>query len=238
MKQLPLMPFGWNECVVPGEQKQIRLYEPRFHALFEAALKDHNGCMALGYGTEDGGLIQCVSIAEIKEYNSAIIPGSILATLLVRSTGRILRIRNEEKLPFAVLEVVEEEEEHPVNYDLLEMLVDKIEESVREVAVGVQKLQELSLGFDTSKEPITEEGLESMNDRLAHAKELSRRAEEAECDPSEEECVVVGSSDENVLSFFDNVKKAKEGNLMKYKVVVGGAYASDTDDGESNNFSR
>ncbi|EKX30877.1 hypothetical protein GUITHDRAFT_50701, partial [Guillardia theta CCMP2712] len=42
--RLGCMPFPIEDMILPGETKKLHLYEARFLALFEEALKLHGGC--------------------------------------------------------------------------------------------------------------------------------------------------------------------------------------------------
>ena len=47
------MPFPLDDLLLPGEQKSLHLYEARFLALFEEAIKSHGGCIGqLGFFEE------------------------------------------------------------------------------------------------------------------------------------------------------------------------------------------
>ena len=44
-KELNLLPFGLQEALLPGETKQVHLFEARFLELFTEAEAKHNGCV-------------------------------------------------------------------------------------------------------------------------------------------------------------------------------------------------
>eukprot|EP00802_Teleaulax_amphioxeia_P024113 Tamp_24773.p1 GENE.Tamp_24773~~Tamp_24773.p1 ORF type:complete len:318 (+),score=75.98 Tamp_24773:124-954(+) len=65
---LGCMPFPLDDLLLPGEQKSLHLYEARFLALFEEAIKSHGGCIGqLGF-FEEGELAATAVLCEIVEW--------------------------------------------------------------------------------------------------------------------------------------------------------------------------
>lgn len=65
--ELNLLPFGLQELLLPGETKQVHLYEARFLALFEEAEKTDKGCVAMMLITPNNGVAAVTSLLEIEE---------------------------------------------------------------------------------------------------------------------------------------------------------------------------
>lgn len=66
--QLGCMPFPLDDLLLPGEQKKMHLYEARFLALFEDAIKKHGGCIGqLGF-FEEGELAAVAVLCEVIEW--------------------------------------------------------------------------------------------------------------------------------------------------------------------------
>lgn len=47
-KEICLLPFPFIDCLLQGETKQLRLYEDRFIQLFDKAMEEHSGVVAMG----------------------------------------------------------------------------------------------------------------------------------------------------------------------------------------------
>lgn len=67
-KEVCILPFSYNEVLLQGETKQLRLYEDRMIQLFEHAMEHNCGVVAMGLISQSG-LIQTVPICEIEAYN-------------------------------------------------------------------------------------------------------------------------------------------------------------------------
>lgn len=67
-KEVCILPFPYDEVLLQGETKQLRLYEDRFLKLFDDAMENHNGIVAMGLLAESG-IIQTCPLAEIEAYN-------------------------------------------------------------------------------------------------------------------------------------------------------------------------
>ena len=67
-KEVCILPFPYDEILLQGETKQLRLYEDRFIKLFDDATTNHNGVVAMGL-LANTGIIQNCPLAEIEAYN-------------------------------------------------------------------------------------------------------------------------------------------------------------------------
>lgn len=67
-KKVNLLPFPFQEVLLQGETKQLRLYEERFLKLFDDSMENHGGVVAMGL-LADSGIIQTVPLCEIEAYN-------------------------------------------------------------------------------------------------------------------------------------------------------------------------
>lgn len=68
-KEICILPFPFNEVQLQGETRQLRLYEDRFLQLFDDAMENHSGMVAMGFIMENEGLLQTVPLAEIEAFN-------------------------------------------------------------------------------------------------------------------------------------------------------------------------
>ena len=63
---LPLLPFGIHELLLPGETKQLHLFEARFLTLFDRAAQGH-GCLSQLLLTPAGGVASVSTLLEVEE---------------------------------------------------------------------------------------------------------------------------------------------------------------------------
>lgn len=67
-KEVNILPFPFDQVLLQGEAKQLRLYEDRFIQLFDDTMEKHCGTVAMGLLAESG-IIQTVPLCEIEAYN-------------------------------------------------------------------------------------------------------------------------------------------------------------------------
>jgi Lon protease-like protein len=67
-KEICVLPFPFDEVLLQGETKQLRLYEDRFIQLFDYCMERHSGVVAMGLLAESG-IIQTVPLCEVEAYN-------------------------------------------------------------------------------------------------------------------------------------------------------------------------
>eukprot|EP00960_Hanusia_phi_P025997 746002-Hanusia_phi.AAC.3 len=83
--RLGCMPFPIEDMILPGETKKLHLYEARFLALFEEALKLHGGCVGSLLFLETGELAQISPLLQIEEWRRL----DVGVFVLVKSVGRV-----------------------------------------------------------------------------------------------------------------------------------------------------
>ena len=66
--QLGLLPFPLEEALLPGESKQVHLFEARFIQLFADAADTHCSCIGQLLFTEAGGVVPITTLLEVEEY--------------------------------------------------------------------------------------------------------------------------------------------------------------------------
>jgi Lon protease-like protein len=93
-KEICVLPFPYQEVLLQGETKQLRLYEERFVQLFSDCMEHHGGVVAMGLLASNLGLVQSVPLAEIEAYNH--VPGfGIFCTLRVVARANLIDIVQE-----------------------------------------------------------------------------------------------------------------------------------------------
>jgi len=65
--EVNLLPFGLQEGLLPGETKQVHLFEARFLELFAEAEAKHHGCVSMLLITSSGNVAAITSLLEIEE---------------------------------------------------------------------------------------------------------------------------------------------------------------------------
>ncbi len=90
-KEICVLPFPYDEVLLQGETKQLRLYEDRFIKLFDTCMTDHCGVVAMGL-IATSGIIQTVPIAEIEDYNRQLDGFGIFVTIRVVGRAKLLDI--------------------------------------------------------------------------------------------------------------------------------------------------
>jgi hypothetical protein len=113
-KEICVLPFPYQEVLLQGETKQLRLYEDRFIHLFDTCVKEHCGVVAMGM-IATSGIIQTVPIAEIEAYNR--LDGfGIFVTIRVVSRAKLLDI--VQQVPYIKAVCTEIIDIVPPNLDL------------------------------------------------------------------------------------------------------------------------
>ncbi|CAM9490894.1 unnamed protein product, partial [Discosporangium mesarthrocarpum] len=89
-KELCFLPFVVEDVMCPGETKELHLFEARFLALFERAMKEHGGCIGgaiiiPGDNDEEGGMVKVGHLCEIMKWEREEV--GVSATL--RCIGRV-----------------------------------------------------------------------------------------------------------------------------------------------------
>jgi len=95
---LGVLPFGINECLLPGQARYLHLYEARFLALFEDSI-ERNDKIALAYVTDTGHMISLGVIAKIEKWQQLDV--GVGATIRAVERMQFLDIdRENEERPF------------------------------------------------------------------------------------------------------------------------------------------
>jgi len=101
VREICVFPFPPTDVLVQGETKELCLYEQRFHNLFEKATKDHAGIVAMGFIAPPNGMLQCMPLCEVENFQT--LEGdtgfgntSILATIRVVGRAMLLDVQDPE----------------------------------------------------------------------------------------------------------------------------------------------
>jgi hypothetical protein len=114
-KEICVLPFPYQEALLQGETKQLRLYEDRFIQLFDTCMNEHCGVVAMGL-IATSGIIQTVPIAEIEDYNRQLDGFGIFVTIRVVGRAKLLDIVQQS--PYIKAVCTEITDTVPPNLDL------------------------------------------------------------------------------------------------------------------------
>ena len=122
-REICVLPFSYEECLVQGQTKEIRLYEDRFLKLFDYCTTHHSGVVAMGL-LADTGIIQTVPLCEIETF-SRIEGFGIFATLRVVGRASLLELTQQE--PYIRGLGVEISDTMPPNLEFPNLIASNIE---------------------------------------------------------------------------------------------------------------
>jgi hypothetical protein len=114
-REICILPFPYDEVLLQGETKQLRLYEDRFIQLFDTCMNEHCGVVAMGL-IATAGIIQTVPIAEIEDYNRQLDGFGIFVT--IRVVGRAKLFDIVQQTPYIKAVCTEITDTIPPNLDL------------------------------------------------------------------------------------------------------------------------
>ena len=122
-KSVCILPFPYTDVLLQGETKQLRLYEDRFVQLFQDAVDNDCGVVAMGL-IADSGIIQTVPICEIEAFNRMDQFG-IFVTIRVVARAQLLQITKQE--PYLKAACLEINDKIPPNLELPCLVAANIE---------------------------------------------------------------------------------------------------------------
>jgi hypothetical protein len=115
-KEICILPFPYQEVLLQGETKQLRLYEERFIQLFKTCINEHCSICAMGM-IASSGIIQTVPIIEIEAYNNNLVNEfGIFVTIRVVGRAKLLDI--VQQTPYMKAVCIEITDTLPPNLEL------------------------------------------------------------------------------------------------------------------------
>jgi Lon protease-like protein len=144
---IPILPFPFNDILLPGQTKQLNLYEERFHLLFEEALENHS-VIGMGLLAGTSGMMTLLPLLEVESFTrlgydpdwvssgDGMGNGSILVT--VRAVGRAKIVEElEQEHPFMRARVTEVVDDGGMNgVGMVKEKSASVKGEVSEVEVG------------------------------------------------------------------------------------------------------
>lgn len=105
-KPVCLLPFDYEEALVQGQTKELRLYEDRFRELFDDVVDNHEGVLAMALiSEEDEGILSSSPLCEVKDYNR--MGGELGIFLTIRCVGRVELMEVTQDGPYLKADCVE-----------------------------------------------------------------------------------------------------------------------------------
>jgi hypothetical protein len=145
LRSICILPFPCEELLLLGQTKQLRLYEDRFIKLFDDAMENHEGVVAMGL-IAASGIIKTVPLCEVEAYNRMEGFG-IFVTL--RAVGRASLLHVVKQEPYIKAVCHELTDILPKDLKKANLIADTIEESMLTLSALEHKLDTLMDNTDT-----------------------------------------------------------------------------------------
>ena len=147
-KSICILPFGYDEVLLQGETKQLRLYEDRFLKLFDHAQQQHAGVVAMGLLAESG-IIQTVPLCEIE---SSVKMEGFGIFVTIRCVGRAQLVQVTQTEPYLQATCTELSDKLPPNMELPNLLASNIEEITLWLTSSERRLDQAKQQKGTAKD--------------------------------------------------------------------------------------
>ena len=138
-REICVLPFPYEDIILQGETKQLRLYEDRFLKLFEKCQNEHHGVLCMGLLTDSSGIVQTAALCEIEDFNRSKEFG-IFAS--IRVVGRVKLLALTKMEPFITAICSEMVDEIPPSLDLPNMVADGIDSLLNELSILELRLRQ------------------------------------------------------------------------------------------------
>lgn len=122
-KEVCILPFPYDDVLLQGETKQLRLYEERFLKLFAHCMEHHEGVVAMGL-LADTGIIQTVPLCEVEAFNRMEGFGIFVT---IRVVGRAQLQDIVQQTPYLKAVCLELNDKIPPNLELPNLLASNID---------------------------------------------------------------------------------------------------------------
>jgi hypothetical protein len=116
-KEICVLPFPYQEVLLMGETKQLRLYEQRFIKLFDTCIQQHCNVAAMGMIAQSG-IIQTVPLVEIEDYNRLVLNDELSIFVTIRVVGRAKLVDIIQTVPYIKAVCIELIDTVPPNLEL------------------------------------------------------------------------------------------------------------------------
>jgi len=144
-REICVLPFPYQDVLVQGETKELRLYEERFIKLFDKSMSNHGGVIAMGLFASETGILRTVPLCEIQSFNR-IEEFGIFCTIRVVSRASLMKVTRE--LPYIEAVCVEKPDKATEKMNLLNLLAGNIENFMVTLSSLEYKLNEITADPD------------------------------------------------------------------------------------------
>lgn len=149
-KKVCVLPFPYDDIILQGETKQLRLYESRFIKLFDTCMNEHGGILAMGLIAESG-IIQTAPLCEVEAYSRMGGEFGIFVTIRVVGRASLLELKRQE--PYIEAVCLEVRDETPKNLELPDMVAGNIEKFMETLSRLEQRLDDtVEMTYDDDDE--------------------------------------------------------------------------------------
>lgn len=124
-KAIAVLPFPFDEVLLQGQTKQLRLYEDRFLQLFDDAV-DH-GVVGMGLCLGSGGMLRTMPLCEMEAYNRM---DGFGVFVTIRAVGRAQLMNVTQQEPYIMGVCVELVDELPPDLEICNVLAGTIEQTI------------------------------------------------------------------------------------------------------------
>eukprot|EP00522_Entomoneis_paludosa_P012286 CAMPEP_0172452904 /NCGR_PEP_ID=MMETSP1065-20121228/10428_1 /TAXON_ID=265537 /ORGANISM="Amphiprora paludosa, Strain CCMP125" /LENGTH=391 /DNA_ID=CAMNT_0013205039 /DNA_START=87 /DNA_END=1262 /DNA_ORIENTATION=- len=223
-KSVCMLPFPYDEVLLQGETKQLRLYEDRFIQLFRDVVDNHFGVVAMGLMAQSG-VIQTVPLCEVEASNTMEGFG-IFVTIRVVGRAQLLELGQQE--PYIKATCMEITDQLPPNLELPNVLASNIETTLLALSSMEHRLNEARQNNEIEDK--------EMERRIAIAKLEDRfymKDDEDDEDEKEDALNVVDKSDDDDMDAEEDDDDDDDDSeyldrLGRYRVHYDIALSSDT----------
>jgi hypothetical protein len=146
-RSICILPFPYQEVLLQGETKQLRLYEDRFIKLFQNVVENHASVVAMGL-MADSGIIQTMPLCEVEASINTLEGFGIFVTIRVVGRASLLEITQQE--PYLRGACIEVADVLPPNLELPNLLANNIENHMLLLSSMEQRFKDAKLGKNSS----------------------------------------------------------------------------------------
>ena len=191
-KRLPLMPFGADEVLIPGQSRYLHLYEARFLSLFEYCTRECDDDVVLGFFAGDSALLRCATRARVDAWERLDVGVGVTVRGVARCTISDVERYNDQ--PFMVADVGVLEDADAVSapasdaneaaaVDVVSELADEVDELSSRHDIAASRENELAVDPRAMSNP--EDVVRRTTSLTQRAAELASTARPGDCDRNE-----------------------------------------------------
>ena len=191
-KRLPLMPFGADEVLIPGQSRYLHLYEARFLSLFEYCTRECDDDVVLGFFAGDSALLRCATRARVDAWERLDVGVGVTVRGVARCTISDVERYNDQPFMVATADILEDADavaapasdaNEKAAVDVVSELADEVDSLSARHDIAASRENELAVDPRAMSNPETEtRRTTSLTQRAA---ELAATARPGDCDRNE-----------------------------------------------------